>query len=91
MSPARILIVVGAALAVGGLVLGLVPLDHSGASCGSAFLGTSSMHDVLVGSQGCSAARSAVLPWAWALIAAGLVVGLGPQWAARIPVKTPSA
>ncbi|WP_157080058.1 hypothetical protein [Thermobifida cellulosilytica] len=73
----RGLFLVGIALAVGGIVLGTVPVESAGSGCGSAFVPTSGFHDILVGSQGCSEVRSALLPWALSLLAMGTVLVIG--------------
>ncbi|MFD3685388.1 hypothetical protein ACFWTE_11280 [Nocardiopsis sp. NPDC058631] len=85
------LVLIGAALAPGGFVLGTVPVEPAGSECGSSFaLGTK--YHALMGSVGCSAVRSAHLPWAWALITVGVVVAAGAaamDWLPRRPAQEP--
>lgn len=53
----RVLVLVGPAVTVCGLVLGLVPVESAGSECGSAFARSTAYHDALLGSLGCSEAR----------------------------------
>ena len=86
----RVLVLVGVAVALGGFVLGMVPVESAGSACGSSFVRGTEYHDALVGSMGCSDVRSAHLPWAWALITMGGVLAGVPvvaHWLRNPAVK----
>lgn len=90
----RVFVLVGSVLLMGGLTLGLTPVESAGSSCGSALVGSDSFYDALVGSTGCSEVRSAVLPWTSAFIVMGVGLAAGgwlldPERRSTVSAATP--
>ncbi|MDE3723384.1 hypothetical protein PWG71_18480 [Nocardiopsis sp. N85] len=82
----KILVVIGLALALGGLALGSVPVNHRGIDCASSFARYPNEDD------GCTEIRSQHVPWAWALMTTGVVIAFGsilvdPRFGAKATPK----
>lgn len=72
----RPLLIVGAALATAGVVVGFVPVSIAGTACGSAFSPANPFTLTLAGLESCDVARAGWQYVAWILVGAG-VVALG--------------
>lgn len=94
---ALVLGLVGVALAVLGVIVGVMPVRADGYDCGSAFaesdrLAVDEFSDTLRGGTGendCDAARGDRQVFTWGPIAVGAFLAFGAFALSQVPAKTP--